>query len=184
MGQRRSQNLPWVVKSKVDTPKNIPQTVSTKGSLRTSKMPVSAGQKRSWCAFSSPLFFFFKYLFIYLVAQCLSCGRQAPWLQLQGFLVADHWLPSCGTWALSCGTWALSCGMRILSCGMHVGSSSLTRDWTRASCIGSMKSYPLCHQGSPIFFLVFVPPSYSWQMCSTWEHLVIVLFSEWKVPII
>lgn len=35
------------VKSKVDTPKNIPQTVSTKGSLRTSKMPVSAGQKRS-----------------------------------------------------------------------------------------------------------------------------------------
>ena len=43
---------------------------------------------------------------------------------------------------LSCGTWTLSCSM-------HVGSSSLSRDWTRAPCIGSVESQPLCHQGSP-----------------------------------
>ena len=43
---------------------------------------------------------------------------------------------------LGCGTWTLSCGM-------HVGSSSLTRDWTWAPCIGSAESYPLHHQGSP-----------------------------------
>ena len=34
----------------------------------------------------------------------------------------------------------LSCGMRTLSCGMHVGSSSLTRDQSRAPCIGSAES--------------------------------------------
>ena len=32
---------------------------------------------------------------------------------------------------------------------MHVGSSSPTRDRTRALCIGSSESYPLGHQGSP-----------------------------------
>ena len=45
---------------------------------------------------------------------------------------------------------------------MHVGSSSLTRDRTRAPCIGSTESYPLDHQGSPrdFFFNVHVwaPP--------------------------
>ena len=30
----------------------------------------------------------------------------------------------------------LSCGMRTLSCGMHMGSSSLTRDRTRAPALG------------------------------------------------
>ena len=37
--------------------------------------------------------------------------------------------------------------------GMHLGSSSLSRDRTRAPCIGSVESYPLDHQGSslPIF---------------------------------
>ena len=35
------------------------------------------------------------------------------------------------------------------SCGTHVGSSSLTRYRTQAPCIGSVESYPLCHQGSP-----------------------------------
>ena len=44
----------------------------------------------------------------------------------------------------------LSGSMQTLSCSMHVGSSPLTRDRTRAHCIGSMESYPLCHQGSPI----------------------------------
>ena len=43
----------------------------------------------------------------------------------------------------------LSGSMQTLSCGMHVGSSPLTRDWTRAHCIGSMESYPLRHKGSP-----------------------------------
>ena len=60
---------------------------------------------------------------------------------------------------LSCGTWDLCCGMQdlfvetcgLLSCGMHEGSSSLTRDRTRAPCIGSTESYPLDHQGSPSF---------------------------------
>ena len=46
----------------------------------------------------------------------------------------------------------LSRGMRTLSCSMHVRSSSLTRDRTRAPCIGSTESYPLCHQGSPAFY--------------------------------
>ena len=43
----------------------------------------------------------------------------------------------------------LSCGIWTLSWGMPVGSSSLTRDWTRAACIGSVESQPLRHQGSP-----------------------------------
>ena len=30
---------------------------------------------------------------------------------------------------------------------MHAGSSSLTRDWTRAPCIGRTESYPVDHQG-------------------------------------
>ena len=34
----------------------------------------------------------------------------------------------------------LSCGMWTLSCGMHVGSSSLTKDRTRAPCLGSAES--------------------------------------------
>ena len=61
----------------------------------------------------------------------LRCGR----LQHADFLVAARRLLSCSMWTLSCG--------------MHVGSSSLTRDWTRAPCIGSTESYPLDHQGSP-----------------------------------
>ena len=44
----------------------------------------------------------------------------------------------------------LSCGMRTLSCRMHEGSSSPTRDRTRVPCIGSVESYPLDHQGSPL----------------------------------
>ena len=52
----------------------------------------------------------------------------------------------------------LSCGMQTLSYGMHVGSSSLTRDQTRAPCIGRAESYPLHHQGNPptcAFYLLF-----------------------------
>ena len=51
---------------------------------------------------------------------------------------------SCSMWDLLCGMF--SCGTWDLSCGMHVGSSSPTRDRTRAPCIGSVASYPLDHQ--------------------------------------
>ena len=50
---------------------------------------------------------------------------------------------------LSCCTQDLCCRVWDLSCGMCVRSSSLTRDRTRAPCIGSVESYPLDHQGSP-----------------------------------
>ena len=51
---------------------------------------------------------------------------------------------------LRCGMWDIfSCGMWTPSCGMHAGSSSPTRDWIRAPCIGSAESYLLDHQGSP-----------------------------------
>ena len=44
---------------------------------------------------------------------------------------------------------SFSCGMWTLSCSMRAGSSSPTRNQTRAPCIGSAESYPLGHQGSP-----------------------------------
>ena len=40
-------------------------------------------------------------------------------------------------WVLVAAGGLLSCGIRTLSCDTHVGSSSLTRDQTQASCIGS-----------------------------------------------
>ena len=53
---------------------------------------------------------------------------------------------SCGIQDLRCGMWdpllwhagsfVAACG--IFSCGMHAGSSSPTRDRTRAPCIGSV----------------------------------------------
>ena len=42
---------------------------------------------------------------------------------------------------------------KVLTCDMHLQSSSPTRDRTQASCIGSMESYPLDHQGSPEIFV-------------------------------
>ena len=36
---------------------------------------------------------------------------------------------------------------------MHEGSSSPTRDQTRAPCIGSTEFYPLDHQGVPLVYL-------------------------------
>ena len=44
----------------------------------------------------------------------------------------------------------LSCSRQTFSHGTHVGSSILTRDRTRAPCIGSMESQPLCHQESTL----------------------------------
>ena len=61
-------------------------------------------------------------------------------------------------WVLVAAGGLLSSGMRTLSCSMRVGSSSLTRDWTQAPCIGSAESYPLRHQGGPpgcLFFKFF-----------------------------
>ena len=74
------------------------------------------------------------YLFI-LALPVLSCCMQDLHCSMWDLLVV-----ACGF--LSCGTWALSWGM-------HAGSSSLTRDWTQAPCIGSAECYPLDHQGSP-----------------------------------
>ena len=54
-----------------------------------------------------------------------------------------------------------SCSMQTLSCGMHAGSSSPTRDPTRAPCIGSAESYPLDHQGSPFTFNYLNGPIFS-----------------------
>ena len=45
------------------------------------------------------------------------------------------------------GSLVAACG--LISCSMHAGSSSPTRDWTQAPCIGSAGSYPLDHQGTP-----------------------------------
>ena len=59
---------------------------------------------------------------------------------------------------LSCSMWGLlvvacwicfSCGIQTLKKMQCVGSSSLTRDWTWAPCIGSTESSPLDHQGGP-----------------------------------
>ena len=44
----------------------------------------------------------------------------------------------------------LSCGAWDLRWGVHAGSSSPSRDRTWTPCIGSMESYPLDHQGSPL----------------------------------
>ena len=66
-----------------------------------------------------------------------------------------------------------SCSMWTLSYDMHAGSSSLTRDRTRAPCIGSVESYPLDHQGSslPIFWLgcLFFWYTAGWIVCIFWR---------------
>ena len=79
-----------------------------------------------------PFYFIFIFIFlkIYLVAPGLSCSR----------------------WTLVVARRLLSCGMRTSSRSMHVGSSSPTRDRTRAPCTGSTESQPLRHQGSPCPF--------------------------------
>ena len=46
--------------------------------------------------------------------------------------------------------------MGTLSCVMHAGSSSPSRDGTRAPCIGSGESYPLDHHGSPSYHLSYI----------------------------
>ena len=107
---------------------------------------------------SISFFFFFIYLFIWLC-----------WV-----LVVTGGLLSCGS--------LFSCGMRTLSCSMHVGSSPLTRDRTRALCIGSTESYPLCHQRSPLDSISWkeVAKSYRTRACGIrevvsclfWKHIL------------
>ena len=46
----------------------------------------------------------------------------------------------------------VACGLP--SCGMHAGSSFPTRDWTCVPCNGSVESYPLDHQGSPLWYIL------------------------------
>ena len=88
-------------------------------------------QRYKWL---SGTFFFLRFIFIYL------------------FILATPGL-CCSMWDLLWAMWDLffflvvACG--LLSSGMHAGSSSPTRDWTQAICIGSAESYPLDHQGSP-----------------------------------
>ena len=53
-------------------------------------------------------------------------------------------------WVLVAALEILVVACRLLSRGMRAGSSSQTRDGTQASCTGSMESYSLDHQGSPI----------------------------------
>ena len=62
----------------------------------------------------------------------------------------------------------------LLSCGMHVGSSSLTRDQTQASCIRSVESYPLRHQGSPYYCITLCGIKNIWHC----KKLVILTASD------
>ena len=62
---------------------------------------------------------------------------------------------------------------------MYVGSSSPTRDWTQAPCIGSLESYPLHHQGSP-----WKSSSYCWkenkrQKCLLFLHWTLLHVMPW-----
>ena len=79
--------------------------------------------------------FIFIYLLFTLAAPGLSCSMRDLCCSMWDLLVVACRLLSCGMWTLSCG--------------MHVGSSSPTRDQTRAPCTESTESYPLDHQGSP-----------------------------------
>ena len=95
------------------------------------------------CLFRSSAHFligFFCFLFFFCTGFS-SCGVWA--LEWTGSVVAVH--------GLSCGIWDLS---------------SLIRDRTRAPCIGSAESYPLDHQGSPLFVFCcwFV-----WAVCISWR---------------
>ena len=120
------------------------------------------------CLNIKKLFSFSISLIIFLIFIYLGCARSqlqhtgsSSWsaqLPHAGSLVAACGLLSCSMQTLSCGTRTLSCSVRTLSCGMqtpccgmHVGSSSQTRARTQAPCTGSADSYPVDHQGSPLF---------------------------------
>ena len=73
---------------------------------------------------------YFLYLFIYLAGPGLSCRMRD----------------------LRFSLWSLVVACKVLL--VAVGSSSLTRDGTQASCIESMESQPLDHPGSPHHLLL------------------------------
>ena len=109
-----------------------------------------------------PFFFFLNHCFVYFIFSrflfiYLFWLHWVLVVALGIFVVACRIFQlrvACGL--LSCGMWTLSCGMQTLSCGTHAGSSSLTRDRTRAPCTGSAESYPLDHQRSPNILFLFI----------------------------
>ena len=52
--------------------------------------------------------------------------------------------------------WVLVVAHGIFSCGLHVGSSSLTRDWTQAPCIGSTESLATWPPGKSRLIVVLI----------------------------
>ena len=66
-----------------------------------------------------------------------------------------------------------------------MGSSSLTKDWTWAPCIGTTESHPLDHQGSPKSPLFFNFLIYSFRVSwCTYKHIWIsfLFISFKKIP--
>ena len=91
----------------------------------------------------------------HLPYQSPPCGWW--WFYLFIFKIFIYLFMLCQVLVAACGL--LSCGMQTLSCSMHVGSSSPTRDRTRAPCIGSMECYPLHHQGRPGWWWFYLTQS-------------------------
>ena len=78
-----------------------------------------------------------------------------------------------------------------LGCGMWV-PSSLTKNWTQAPCIGSVESWPLNHQGSPVNQLFkethpgdwFIWESVRWFIPRGTNHLFLYQGFEFKCQLI
>ena len=96
-------------------------------------------------------------LFIYIIIICISFS--VNWLFMLDFgsffflkkiFIYLFWL--CWVLVAASGIFVVAC--ELFSCGIHVGSTSPTRDRTRAPCIGSAESYVLDHQGSPGSFFI------------------------------
>ena len=103
---------------------------------------------------------------------------------LRRVLVVAHgtFIVACGLLLAACRL--LGCGMWTLSCSMHVGSSSPTRDRTRAPCIGSTGSYPLDHQESPTVYSLLLSKSLlclQFWLCS---HSIIILFRKFNMNVV
>ena len=77
----------------------------------------------NWLLFAPLCFYLFIYLFYFVI------------------IIFNIYLFIWLRWVSVTARRIFSCGMRDLSCGTHVRSSCLTRDGTRAPCIGSTESY-------------------------------------------
>ena len=77
-------------------------------------------------------------------------------------------------------TFRLHCGMRNLSL-WHVGSSALTRDQTQVPCIGSLKSLPLHHQGSPLREYFKINFSFSFSFIGRRVAAALGAWLEWNM---